>query len=89
MCCLCEKEKKICLQGSVKYRCVDRTVWNNNTMPLPVTPVLLECNNIIRQLNGTNNKKNKQLTLHLNFYTLGRSLFPRKARIISNSFYSI
>ena len=31
-----KKERKICFQGSVKYRRVDRTVWNLNTMPLPV-----------------------------------------------------
>ena len=51
-----KKEKKICFQGSVKYRRVDRTVWNHNTMPLPVTLDPLECKNIIRHLNGTNNK---------------------------------
>ena len=50
-----KKERKICFQGSVKYRCVDRTVWNHNTLPLPVTLDPLECKNIIRQLNGTNN----------------------------------
>ena len=50
------KKKKICFQGSVKYRRVDRTVWNHNTMPLPVTLNPLECKNIIRHLNGTNNK---------------------------------
>ena len=32
-----KKERKICFQGSVKYRRVDRTVWNHNTLPLPVT----------------------------------------------------
>ena len=32
-----KKETKICFQASVKYRRVDRTVWNHNTMPLPVT----------------------------------------------------
>ena len=29
-----KKERKICFQGNVKYRRVDRTVWNHNTMPL-------------------------------------------------------
>ena len=51
-----EKERKICFQGSVKYRRVDRTAWNHNTLPLPVTLDPLECKNKIRHLNGTNNK---------------------------------
>ena len=64
-----KKERKICFQGSVKYRRVDRTVWNQNTLPLPVTLDPSECNNIIRHLNGTNDKilnnlqYNKTLTL--------------------------
>ena len=32
-----KKERKICFKGSVKNRRVDRTVWNHNTLPLPVT----------------------------------------------------
>ena len=51
-----KKERKICFQGSVKYRRVDRTVWNHNTLPLPVTLDPLECKNIIRHLHGTNDK---------------------------------
>ena len=51
-----KKERKICFQGSVKYRRVDRTVWNHNTLPLPVTLDPVECKNIIRHLNGTNDK---------------------------------
>ena len=51
-----KKERKICFQGSVKYRRVDRTVWNHNIVPLPVTLDPLECKNIIRHLNGTNDK---------------------------------
>ena len=42
--------KEICFQGSVKYRRVERTVWNHNTMPLPVTLDPLECKTLIRQL---------------------------------------
>ena len=38
-----KKERKICFQGSVKYRRVDRTVWNHNTLPLPVTLDPAEC----------------------------------------------
>ena len=51
-----KKERKICFQGSVKYRRVDRTVWNHITLPLSVTLDPLECKNIIRHLNGTNDK---------------------------------
>ena len=51
-----KKERKICFQGSVKYRRVDRTVWNYITLPLPVTLDPLECKNIIRHLNGTIDK---------------------------------
>ena len=42
-----KKERRICFQGSVKYRRVDRTVWNHNTLPLPVTLDPLECKNSI------------------------------------------
>ena len=38
-----KKERKICFQGSVKFRRVDRTVWNHNILPLPVTLDPLEC----------------------------------------------
>ena len=51
-----KKERKICFQGSVNIRRVDRTVWNHNTMPLPVTLDPLECKSIIEHLTGTNNK---------------------------------
>ena len=64
MCCLCKEKRKICFQGSVKYRRVDRTVWNHNTLPLPVTLDPVECKNIIRHLNGTNDKILN--TLHYN-----------------------
>ena len=49
-------ERKICFQGNVKYRRVDRTVWNHNTMPLPITLDPLDCKNLIRHPNGTDNK---------------------------------
>ena len=51
-----KKERKICFQGSVKDRRVHRTVWNHNTIPLPVTLDPLECKNIIRHLNGRSDK---------------------------------
>ena len=38
-----KKEREICFQGSVKYRRIDRNVWNHNTMPLPVTLDPLVC----------------------------------------------
>ena len=51
-----KKERKICFQGHVKYRRVDRTVRNHNTMPLPITIDPLECKNLNRHLDGTDNK---------------------------------
>ena len=51
-----KKERKVCFQGNVKYRRVDRTVWNHNTMPLPITLDPLESKNLSRHLNGTDNK---------------------------------
>ena len=51
-----KKERKICFQGSVKYRRVDRTVWNHKTLLLSVSLGPLECKNIIRDLNGTIDK---------------------------------
>ena len=42
-----KNERKICFQGSVKYRRVDRTVWNHNTLPLPVTLDPVEYKNIM------------------------------------------
>ena len=82
-----KKERKICFQGSVKYRRVDRTVWNHNTLPLPVTLDPVECKNIIRHLNGTNDKILNNTSIQQNLYTLRRSLFSRTFRTISNSFH--
>ena len=83
-----KKERKICFQGSVKYRRVDRTVWNHNTLPLPVTLDPLECKNIIRHLNGTNDKVLNNLQYNKTF-TFRRSLLSRTIRTISNSLYCI
>ena len=56
------------VQGSVRYRRVDRTVWNHNTLPLPITLDALEGKNFIRHFNGTNTKilgnSNYNRTLH-------------------------
>ena len=49
-------ERENCFQGTVKYRRVDRTVWNYNTLHLPIILVPSECKNLIRLLNGTNIK---------------------------------
>ena len=65
-----KKERKICFQGSVKYRRVDRTVWNHNTLPLPVTLDTLECKNIIRHLYVTNNKRLNNLYYNRTFTLL-------------------
>ena len=51
-----KKEGELCFQGSAKYRRVDRTVWNHKTMPFPVTRDPLDCKNLIRHPNATNNK---------------------------------
>ena len=51
-----KKERNVGFQGNVKYRRVDRTDWNHNTMPLPITLDPLECKNLIRHLIGTDNK---------------------------------
>ena len=46
------QKEKFAFKGSVKYRRVDRTVWNHNTLPLPVTLDPLECENIKGHLNS-------------------------------------
>ena len=84
-----KKEKQNLFSSSVKYRRVDRTVWNHNTMALPVTLDPLECTNNIRHLNGTNNKMLNNLKYNKTIHTVGRSLISRKTRTISNSFYCI
>ena len=73
-----KKERKICFQGSVKYRRVQRTVRNHNTMTLPVTLDLLECKNLIRHLNGTNNKILNNLNYHKTFTLLEDHFFQEK-----------
>ena len=73
-----KKEKKICFQGSVKYRRVDRTVWNHNTSPLPVTLDSLVCKNNIRHLNGTNNKILKNLHYNMTFTLLEDHYFQER-----------
>ena len=73
-----KKERKICFQGSVKYHRVDRTVWNHNTLPPPVTLDPLECKNIIRHLNGTNNKILNNLQYNKTFTLLEDHYFQER-----------
>ena len=73
-----KKERKICFQGYVKYRCVDRTVCNHNTLPLPVTLDPLECKNIIRRLNGTNDKILNNLHYNKTFLPLEDHYFQER-----------
>ena len=70
-----KKERKVCFQGSVKYRRVDRTVWNHNTLPLPVTLDPSECKNIIRHLNGTKDKILNNLYYNKSFTLLEEHYF--------------
>ena len=73
-----KKERKICFQGSVKYRRVDGTVWNHNTLPLPVTLDPVECKNIIRHLNGTNDKILNNLHYNKTFTLLEDNYFQER-----------
>ena len=73
-----QKEKKVCFQGSVKYRRVDRTVWNHITLPLPVTLDPLECKNIIRHINGTNDKVLSNLHYNKTFTLLEDHYFQER-----------
>ena len=61
-----KKERQICFQGSVKYRRVDRTVWNHNTLPL------------IRHLNGTKNKILNNFNFDRTFTLLEDHYFQEK-----------
>ena len=73
-----KKERKICFQGSVKFRRVDRIVWNHNTMPPPVTLDPLECKKFIRHLNGTNNKISNNLHIIKTFTLLEDHYFQER-----------
>ena len=73
-----KKERKICFQESVKYRRVDRTVWNHKTLPLPVTLDPLECKNLIQHLNGTNNEILNNLNYDKTFTLLEDHYFQER-----------
>ena len=73
-----KKERKVCFQGNVKYRRGNRTVWNHNTMPLPITLDPLECKNPIRHLNGTDNKILNNLSYNKTFTLLEDHYFQEQ-----------
>ena len=73
-----KKERKICFQGSVKYRRVDRTVWNHNNLPLPVTLDPLECKNNLRHVNITNDKILNNLQCNKTFTLLEDHYFQER-----------
>ena len=61
-----------------KFDRVDRTVWNHNTMPLLVTLDTLECKNIIRHRNGTNNNIKNNLQYNKTFTLLEDHYFQER-----------
>ena len=73
-----KKESKLCFQGPVKYRRVDRTVWNHNTLLLPITLDPLECKNLITHLIGTNNKMFNNFHYNRTFTLLEDHYFQEK-----------
>ena len=81
-----KKERKICFQCSVKYRRVDRTVWNtinylflkHNKLPLPITLEPLECKTFLRHPNDTNNKILNNLNYNRTFTLLEDHYFREK-----------
>ena len=81
-----QKRKKNCLQGSVKYRRVDRILWNHNTMPLPVTLDPLESKNIVRHVNGTNNKLLNNLHYNKTFTLLEDNYFQEQLKQFQTPF---
>ena len=80
-----KKERKICFQGSVKYRRVDRTGWNRNTMPLPVTLDPSKSKNMIG-LNGTNNKISNNLHYNKIFTLLADHFFQGQLKQFQTPF---
>ena len=75
---MCQKGRKICFEGSVKNRHVDRLVWNHNTLTLPVTLDPLECKNFLKHLNGTNNKILNNLLYNKTFTLLEDHYFQAR-----------
>ena len=73
-----KEERKICFEGAVQNRRVDRTVCNHNIMPLPVTHDHLECKNIIRHLDGTNNNLLNNLQFNKTFMLLEDYYFQER-----------
>ena len=73
-----KKERKTCFQGNVKYRRVDRTVWNHKTMSLPITFDPLECKNLFRHLKGTDTKILNNLNYNKTFTLLEDHCFQEQ-----------
>ena len=73
-----KKGRKICFQGSVENRSMDRTVWNQNTMTLHLTLDPLVCKNLISHFNGTNNKLLNNLRYNKVFTLLEDQSFQEK-----------
>ena len=78
-----KKERKICFQGSLKNRRVDRTVWNHNTMPPPLTLDPLQCRNFIRHLNCANNTTLNNLHYKQTFTLLDDHYFQERKAVLS------
>ena len=81
-----KKVRKICFQGSVKYRRVDRTAWNHNTIPPPITLDRLDGKNNIRHLNGTNNKILNNLHYNKTFTLLEDHYFQERLECYQTPF---
>ena len=73
-----QRKNERCFQGSVKYSRVDKTVWNYNTMPLPVILDPLECKNLFRHLNGKNDKILNNLNYNKTFTLLEDHYFQEQ-----------
>ena len=84
-----KKAKKICIQISVKYRRVDRTVSSHNAMPLPVTLDPLESKNSIIHLSGTNNKILNNLHYNKIFTLLEERLEPYHTSFTVHKIYKM
>ena len=74
-----ERKKNLFPRFSYTSTCrVVRTVWNHNTLPLPVTLDPLECKNIMRHLNDTNNKILNNLNYNRTFTLLEGHYFQER-----------
>ena len=84
-----KKERKLSFQVNVKHRPVDRTVWNHTTVPLPITLDPLECKNVFRHLNGTDNKVLNNLNYTNTFTLLEDHYFQEQLEGFPTPFYCL